>query len=108
MCRLGIHGHPTPSDALTVYIMFVSAVSTSRFSVMSTSTLLMWPFSGPRNPYHETIAAKRARRDEAIKLAPPFMSEEHQKYLNATGNYTVPRLALMLLLAVCLGLSTQR
>jgi hypothetical protein len=53
----------------------------------------MWPFSGPRNPYHETIAAKRAHRDEAIKLAPPFKSEEHQKYLNATGNYTVPHFA---------------
>jgi hypothetical protein len=45
----------------------------------------MWPFSVPRNPYNETIAAKRARRAEVIKLAPPFNPEEHQKYLNATG-----------------------
>jgi len=59
----------------------------------------MWPFSVPRNPYHETITAKRAHRDEAIKLAPPFKSEEHQKYLNATGNYT--HFALILPLAVC-------
>jgi hypothetical protein len=47
----------------------------------------MWPFSSPRNPYRETIEAKRARRAEAIKLAPPFKPEEHQKYLNATGNW---------------------
>jgi len=45
----------------------------------------MWPFSGPRNPYHKTIAAKRARRAEVLKLALPFSPEEHQKYLNATG-----------------------
>jgi hypothetical protein len=49
----------------------------------------MWPFSSPRNSYHETIAAKRARRTEAIKLAPTFNPEVHQKYLNATGNCTV-------------------
>jgi hypothetical protein len=61
----------------------------------------MWPFPGHRNPYHETIAAKRADRDQAVKLAPPFQPEEHQKYLNATGNYTVPHFALMLSLAVC-------
>jgi hypothetical protein len=46
----------------------------------------MWPFSGPRNPYHKTIAAKRARRTEVLKFAPPFSPEEHQKYLHATGN----------------------
>jgi hypothetical protein len=55
----------------------------------------MWPFSSHRNPYRETIEAKRARRAEAIKLAPPFNPEEHQKYLNATGNCTVLHLAFM-------------
>jgi Amidase len=48
----------------------------------------MWPFSSPRNSYHETIAAKRARRTEAIEPAPPFNPGVHQKYLNATGNCT--------------------
>jgi hypothetical protein len=51
--------------------------------------LFMWPFSSPRNPYRQTIEAKRARRAEAIELAPPFKPEEHQKYLNATGNCAV-------------------
>jgi hypothetical protein len=57
----------------------------SLLSITFTSTLFMWPFLGPRNPYRETIKAKRERRVEAIKLAPLFNAEEHLKYLNATG-----------------------
>jgi len=45
----------------------------------------MWPFSSIRNPYRETIEAKRAHRADVLKLAPPFSAEQHQKYLNATG-----------------------
>ena len=45
----------------------------------------MWPFSSTRNPYRETIEAKRAHRADVLKLAPPFSAEQHQKYLNATG-----------------------
>src|SRR5579863_7387823 len=62
----------------------------------------MWPFSAPRNPYYETIAAKCARRADAIELAPFFNPEKHQKYLNATGNHTVLHIVLfMLRLALC-------
>jgi hypothetical protein len=62
----------------------------------------MWPFpTSHRNPYHETIAAKRARRAEAIELAPPFEPEDHQKYLNATGR-TVLHFVFMLPLVLCL------
>jgi len=63
----------------------------------------MWPFSSPRNSYHETIAAKRAHRTEAIELAPPFNPEVHQKYLNATGNCTVFHFVFMLPLALRLA-----
>jgi hypothetical protein len=63
----------------------------------------MWPFSGPRNPYYETIEVKRARRAEVLKLALPFNSGEHQKYLNATGNCTVPHLMFIIRLALRLA-----
>lgn len=53
----------------------------------------MWPFSRPRNPYRETIEAKRAHRADVLKLAQPFSAEQHQKYLSATGTL---RLALRL------------
>jgi len=49
----------------------------------------MWPFNRPRNPYHETIEAKRTHRDDALKHAPAFSAEEHQKYLNATASQIV-------------------
>ncbi len=46
----------------------------------------MWFFTSPRNPYRETIEAKRLRRAEALKHAPDFSAEEHQEFLDATGN----------------------
>jgi hypothetical protein len=63
----------------------------------------MWPFSSPRNPYRETIEAKRTCRADAIKLARPFSTEEHQKYLSATGTVQ-PALLLTLLLPYFRGL----
>jgi hypothetical protein len=45
----------------------------------------MWPFASPRNPYHETIKAKRSRRADAVEHAPVFSAEKHQKYLDVTG-----------------------
>jgi len=47
--------------------------------------VFLWPISSPRNPYRETIEAKRTCRADALKLAPPFSAEKHQKYLSATG-----------------------
>ena len=43
----------------------------------------MWPFNSPWNPYRETIEAKRTRREDALKHAPAFSTEGHQKYLHA-------------------------
>jgi hypothetical protein len=68
-----------------IFHVRVSGLYFSLLSITFTSTLFMWPFLGPRNPYRETIKAKRERRVEAIKLAPLFNAEEHLKYLNATG-----------------------
>jgi hypothetical protein len=62
-------------------------------------SLFMWPFSAPRNPYGETIEAKRTCRADALKLAPPFSTEEHQKYLSVTGTAQ---------LALPLNLTTMR
>jgi hypothetical protein len=45
----------------------------------------MWFFTSPRNPYRETIEAKRKHRADALKHAPAFSTGEHQKYLDATG-----------------------
>ena len=45
----------------------------------------MWPFASPRNPYDETIKAKRSRRADAVEHAPVFSAEKHQKYLDVTG-----------------------
>lgn len=45
----------------------------------------MWFFTSPRNPYRETIEAKRSRRADALGHAPAFLADRHQKYLNATG-----------------------
>ena len=46
----------------------------------------MWFFASPRNPYRETIEAKRTRRADALKHAPAFSAKEHQKFLDVTGN----------------------
>jgi hypothetical protein len=48
--------------------------------------ILMWFFTSPRNPYRETIEAKRTRRTDALKHAPAFSAEKHQEFLNVTGN----------------------
>jgi hypothetical protein len=45
----------------------------------------MWFFTSPRNPYRETIEAKRSRRAAALEHAPAFSAEKHQKYLDVTG-----------------------
>lgn len=45
----------------------------------------MWPFESPRNPYRETVEAKRSRRANAVEHAPAFSTEKHQKYLDVTG-----------------------
>jgi hypothetical protein len=45
----------------------------------------MWPFESPRNPYRETVEAKRSRRANAIEHAPAFAAEKHQMYLDVTG-----------------------
>lgn len=67
----------------------------------------MWPFSSPRNPYRETIEAKRTCRADAIKLAQPFSTEEHQKYLSATGTVQ-PALLLTLLFPYFRGLPASQ
>ena len=45
----------------------------------------MWFFTSPRNPYRETVEAKRSRRADAIEHAPVFAAEKHQMYLDSTG-----------------------
>ena len=47
----------------------------------------MWPFAGSKSTSREAIRSKRAHRDDALKHAPAFSAEEHQKYLNATGDF---------------------
>ncbi|KAH9991131.1 amidase signature domain-containing protein [Russula vinacea] len=49
----------------------------------------MWFFTSPRNPYRETIEAKRSRRADALGHAPAFSADRHQKYLNATASQIV-------------------
>jgi hypothetical protein len=46
----------------------------------------MWFFTSPRNPYRETIEAKRTHRADALKHAPAFSAEKHQEFLDVTGN----------------------
>ncbi|KAI9509118.1 amidase [Russula earlei] len=53
----------------------------------------MWPLSTPRNPYRKTIEDKRARRTDALKHAPAFSAEEHQRYLNATASQIVDNIS---------------
>ncbi|SRR5216684_4466037 len=64
----------------------------------------MWFFTSPRNPYRETIEAKRTRRAEALKHAPAFLTEVHQKYLDVTGDdFFFPREGYSKLLIDLLG-----
>ncbi|KAF8270691.1 amidase signature domain-containing protein [Lactarius quietus] len=49
----------------------------------------MWPFTSEAQTSRNTISSKRARRAEALKHAPPFSADEHQKYLNATATQIV-------------------
>ncbi|KAN0132779.1 Amidase signature domain containing protein [Lactarius tabidus] len=49
----------------------------------------MSPFSGDAQISRNTISSKRARRAEALKHAPAFSADEHQKYLNATATQIV-------------------
>lgn len=61
-----------------------ASVFLARFSLVR--HILMWFFTSSRNPYRETIEAKRTRRADALKHAPAFSAEKHQKFLNVTGN----------------------
>src|SRR6266702_4038780 len=45
----------------------------------------MWPLTSEAQTSRNTIVSKLARRAEALKHAPVFSADEHQKYLNATG-----------------------
>ncbi len=46
----------------------------------------MWPFTDAvAQPYRDTIESKRARRADALRHAPAFSEDKHQKYLDATG-----------------------
>ncbi|KAH9057421.1 amidase [Lactarius vividus] len=50
----------------------------------------MWPFTTREaQTSRNTIDSKRARRAEAVKYAPAFSADEHQKYLNATATQIV-------------------
>ena len=48
----------------------------------------MPPFTSAAQTSRNTITSKLARRAEALKHAPAFLADEHQKYLNATGQST--------------------
>ena len=45
-------------------------------------------FTSAAQTSRNTINSKLARRAEALKHAPVFSADEHQKFLNATGQST--------------------
>ena len=47
----------------------------------------MWPFTAAQAS-RETIESKRAHRADALSLAPVFSENEHQKYLDSTGEWS--------------------
>ena len=71
---------------IRAYAYSLGLVSISAPLVLYAFLLLMWFFTSPRNPYRETIEAKRTRRADALKHAPTFSTEKHQEFLDVTGN----------------------
>jgi hypothetical protein len=73
-------GATPPKDHSLASYVYVRSTITAIFI-----TTTMWFFASPRNPYRETVEAKRKRRADALKHAPAYTAGVHQKYLEATG-----------------------